>query len=148
MNLVDVLMAGLVFSIGAGSSLQIWSLVSVGVLQQEQRQQQADRLEEELAALEAVLRLQSRRTTPIAAGELPQRCQVAAAALHTWLVSRPLGAGVERRLTMLPDGEGVLLELAHTAGTWQRQRLYHPAAHGLCPPAAPRPAEPGGESHA
>lgn len=160
MNLMEVVMAALVFSVSAGSSLQIWTLMSAGVLQQEQRQRLADRLDGELAALEAMVRLQSRRQgTPVA-------CEAGAAALRQWLLTRPLGDGVVRQVSPLPQEDGVLLQLTIAGSPGRRQRLFHPAALGLCLPAGalggsqpgvpqptvlqptvPQPSEAGGQVH-
>ena len=138
MNLIEVLLAALLFSLSAGSSLQIWSLVAMGVTQEERRQRLADRLEGELAALEASLRLQSRQTL-----QAPP-CGNSATTLQTMLSSRPSSQGVERRLTLLPAEDGLLLELAIEGLPHRRQRLLLPAALGLCqsPAAEAAPAPP------
>jgi hypothetical protein len=104
-SLIEVLMAALVFSLSAGSSLRIWSLISMGVMQEERRQVLADRLDGELAGLEAMLRL---------------------------LSARPRAVGVQRRLTRLPADDGLVLELAIEGLPLRRQRLLLPAALGLC----------------
>jgi hypothetical protein len=134
-NLIEVLLAALLFSLSAGSSLRIWSLIAMGVTQEERRQLLADRLEGELAALEASLRLQSRQTLE------PPPCGNSATTLQTLLSSRPSSAGVERRLTLLPADDGLLLELAIEGLPHRRQRLLLPAALGLC-------QSPGGTAHA
>lgn len=126
MNLIEVLMAALLVSLSAGSSLRIWSLIAMGVTQEERRQLLADRLEGELAALEASLRLQSRQSPQ------PPPCGNSAATLQTLLSSRPSAEGVERRLTLLPADDGLLLELAIDGLPLRRQRLLLPAALGLC----------------
>lgn len=133
MSLIEALIAGLLFTISAGSSLQIWSQLCLGVLQEERHQQLADRLEAELAALDASLRLRSRQTL-----QQPP-CGNSATTLQTLLGSRPSAEGVERRLTPLPADDGVLLELTIEGLPLRRQRLYLPAALGLCSPAAPTP---------
>lgn len=133
MSLSEVLMAALLFSLSAGSSLRIWSQIAVGVMQEERRQQLADRLDGELAALEASLRLQSLQRLP------PPPCGNSAASLRTLLSSRPSSEGVERQLSLLPAQDGLLLELAIDGLPVRRQRLVLPAALGLCQTAAPTP---------
>lgn len=130
MNLVEVVLAGVLFTVSAGSSLQIWSLVSLGVVQEERRQQLADRLEEELVGQEALLRLQGRRMLPA------PTCGASAAALQALLAARTPGAGVQRQLRLLPQEDGLLVELTAEGLPLRRQRLYLPAALGLCVPAA------------
>lgn len=130
MNLIEVLVAATLMTLSASSTLQIWNQLSLGVLQQEQRQQLADRLDGELAALEASLRLQSQQAQPIPA------CGHAAPSLQALLLSRPAAAGVQRQLKLLDQEDGLLLELAIEGLPLRRQRLYLPAALGLCDAAA------------
>ncbi len=135
MNLIEVLMAALLFSLSAGSSLRIWSLISMGVMQEERHQLLAERLDGELAALEATLRLQSRQVLQ------PPPCGNTAASLQALLSSRPSAEGVQRRLTLLPADDGLVLELAIDGLPVRRQRLLLPAALGLChSPAVPSPS--------
>ncbi len=134
MNLMEVLSAALLFSLSAGSSLQIWSLISIGVMQEERRQQLADRLDGDLAALEASLRLHSRQMLQ------PPPCGSSAASLRTLLSSHPSSAGVQRQLTLLPTQDGLLVELAIEGLPVRRQRLVLPAALGLCQPLPAAPA--------
>lgn len=131
MNLVEVVLAGVLFTVSAGSSLQIWSLVSLGVAQEERRQQLADRLEGELVGLEALLRSQARRMLPV------PTCGASAATLQALLAARTPAVGVQRQLRLLPEEDGLLVELTAEGFPLRRQRLYVPAALGLCVPAAP-----------
>jgi hypothetical protein len=140
-NLIEVLMATLLFSVSAGSSLQIWSLISVGMVQEERRQVLADRLESELAALEATLRLQSRQALQ------PPPCGNAATSVQALLSSRPSAEGVQRRLTLLPANDGLVLELAIEGLPVRRQRLLLPAALGLCQSPPVPAAATGGQPH-
>lgn len=132
MNLFEVLLAALLFALSAGSSLRIWGLISMGVMQEERRQLLADRLDGDLAALEAHLRLQSRQALP------PRPCGNAATSVQAMLSSLPSAEGVQRRLTLLPEEDGLLLELSIEGLPLRRQRLVLPVAMGLCqsPPAA------------
>lgn len=141
MNLIEVLMAALLFSLSAGSSLRIWSLISMAVMQEERRQLLADRLDSELAALEASLRLQSRQTLQ------PPPCGNTASVLQTRLSSRPSTEGVLRRLTVLPAEDGLLLELSIQDLPVRRQRLVLPVALGLCQSTSATPTVPGPQLH-
>lgn len=142
MNLIEVLVAALLFSLSAVSSLRIWNLIAIGVTQEERHQQLADRLEGELAALEASLRQQSRQTLP------RPPCGNSATALQTLLRSRPSTEGVERRLALLPEDDGLLLDLAIEGLPLRRQRLLLPAALGLCQsPAAAADTPPAPQIH-
>jgi hypothetical protein len=137
MSLIEGLIAALLFSLSAGSSLQIWSQLSLGVMQEERHQQLADRLDAELAAIDASLRLQSRQLLQ------PPPCGNTAAALQALLAGRPLAAGIQRQLTVLQAEESVLLNLTVEGLPIRRQRLYLPAALGLCSAtAAPVPTPP------
>lgn len=141
MTLLEGLIATLLFSFSAGSSLQIWSRLSAGVMQEERRQQLADRLDAELAAVDASLRLQSRQLL-----QLPP-CGNSAAALHSQLAARPLAAGVRRQLSVLEGEEALLLDLAVDGLPIRRQRLYLPAALGLCSTQAAGTATPAPAGH-
>jgi len=143
MSLLEALIAALLFALSAGASLQIWSQLSMGVIQEERQQQLTDQLDAELAAVEASLRLQSRQQLQ------PPPCGDTAAALHAQLSERPSAAGIQRQLTVLQADEALLLDLAVDGLPLRRQRLYLPAALGLCspiptapPPAAPVPTGP------
>jgi hypothetical protein len=140
-NLTEVLLAALLFSLSAGSSLRIWSLITVGVMQEERRQLLADRLDGELASLEASLRLHSRQSLQ------PPPCGNAATSLQTLLSSRPSGEGVQRRVTVLHADDGLLLELAIEGLPVRRQRLVLPAALGLCQSTPPTPGVLGPQIH-
>lgn len=141
MNLMEVMVATLLFSVSAGSSMRIWSLISSGEARQRHQQQQAERLEAELASQEALLRQQALQAT-----DLPI-CGQGADRLVALLKARPARPGVLRRITRLDLEDGVLVELASEGASLSRQRLYRPAALGLClpfPVAAPLPAAGGG----
>lgn len=141
MTLIEVLMAALLFSLSAGSSVQIWNQLSLGVMQEERHQQLADRLDAELAAVDASLRLQSRQLLQ------PPPCGNTAAALHSQLAARPLAAGLQRQLRVLEGEETLLLDLAVDGLPIRRQRLYLPAALGLCSTQAAGTATPAPAGH-
>ncbi|MFM7314635.1 MAG: type II secretion system protein J [Cyanobium sp.] len=126
MSLMEVMVAALLFSMSAVSSLQIWSQVTMGVLQEERRQQLLERLDAELAAVEASLRQQKHLGLP------EPICGTAADAMKTLLAARPAGDGVERQLIVLREEDSLLVEMAIEGLPIRRQRLYQPAALGLC----------------
>ena len=127
MTLTETVMASLVFSLTAAASLQILSLVSGSLLVLEKRQQRIDQLEAGMVTFESQLRREIQQATPI--GD----CQQAASRLLLVLQpSLPL-SGLHQELTLLSSGEALQLRLAVAGLSQTRQRLYYPAAFGLCP---------------
>ena len=129
MNLMEVMMATLLFSVSAGSSMRVWSLISSGEAQQRLHREQAELLETELASQEAWLRQQA-----LVATDLPV-CGQGAERLVALLGRRPPRPGVQRRITRLDLEDGVLVELTGEHSSLLRQRLYRPAALGMCLPS-------------
>jgi hypothetical protein len=137
MTLSEVLVASCLLLGCLTGSLQLWGM-AVGVsLAEERRQLLRERVEAELMASEARLRVLSR-------GRAPSRdCAVQGRSLQSDLDAYPLPAGVRRQLRSLEDGQ--LLEVSVDADALEepRQRLWSPAAFGLCaaevPPARSEP---------
>ena len=132
MSLLELLTGTLIFVMAAGSSLQLWALAGSAVQSQERRQQRMDQAEASLARAETALR-----------GLAPSGgdCASAADRLMNALAAQPLAAGLERRLEQSAGGDGVVLSLTPEGEAGPRQRLYLPAALGLCgtpPVAAPQ----------
>jgi type II secretory pathway component PulJ len=134
MNLIEVMLATVLFSCSAGSCLQLWGLVSLDAQRQQQRQQLAERLEAELVSLEAHLHQQPRQ-----AQALPP-CGPGPEPLRSLLAAQPVAAGVQRQISALGLEEGLLVELSIEGSSLRRQRLYRAAALGLCLPAGPAAA--------
>lgn len=129
MTLKETVTASLVFSLAAAASLQLLDRVSASVLELERRQQRSDLLEAEMVAFESVLRSEVRQTTPMATCEL---------AAGRWLLvlqaTTPAAPELRKELSLVPSGDALQLRLAVEGLTQTRQRIYHPAAFGLCPP--------------
>lgn len=134
MNLIEVMLATVLFSCSAASCLQLWGRLCLDAQRQQQRQQQAERLEGELVALEAHLRQQPRQVQA-----LPP-CGPGPEPLRSLLTAPPAAAGVQRQIMALGLEEGLLVELSIEGSSLRRQRLYRAAALGLCLPAGPATA--------
>ncbi len=127
MTLTETVVASLVFSLTAAASVHLLNLVSVSVLDLERRQQRLDQLEAGLVASESLLRSESRQMAPV--GD----CSQAAARLLAILQSSSPKSGWSRDLSLTASGEMLQLRLAVAGLAQTRQRIYHPAAFGLCP---------------
>ena len=127
MTLTETMMASLVFSLTAAASLRILSLVSVSLVELEKRQQRIDQLEAGLVAFESQLRSEIHQAAPI--GD----CYQAASRLLLVLQSSMPLPGLHQDLALLSSGEALQLRLAVDGLNQTRQRLYYPAALGLCP---------------
>ncbi len=130
MTLTETVMASLVFSLTAASSLHLLELVSKSVMELEKRQQRSDQLEAGLVAFEGLLRSESHQSTPM--GD----CSEAAGRLLLVLQSRLPVQGLRPELSLVPSGDALQLRLAIEGLSQTRQRTYHPAAFGLCPAPA------------
>lgn len=134
MNLIEAMLAAVLFSCSAGSCLQLWGLLSLDAQRQHQRQQLAERLEGELVSLEAFLRQQPRREQALPpCGQGPEP-------LRSLLASRPARAGVYRQISVPGLDDALLVELSSEGSSLRRRRLYRAAALGLCLPSAPAAA--------
>jgi hypothetical protein len=123
MSLLEVVTGMVLFVMTAGSSLQLWAMAGAAAHDQARRQQRMDQLEA------AVLRAEtSLRSLAPSHGD----CPAAAQRLMKALAAQPLSAGLERRLARSPAGDGVVLSLTAEGEAGARQRLYLPAALGLC----------------
>ena len=155
MNLVEVLLAGLLFSLASAGSLEV--MAGLGRSQQRTSQAQAAEVQ-----LEAELR---RSQALVRAGAAQQQATDLACDQPALLLSRLLtdpaptedqapGLGhtnspnsadgapassaanpvpLVRQVSVLAPGL-VRLQLGAAGGRWQRQRLFSAAAYGLCPP--------------
>ncbi len=137
MSLMEVTVASCLLLGALSGSLQLWaSAVGMGS-SEERRQLLRERVEAELIGSEARLRFHSRALHPSA------DCLAQGRSLQAALAAYPLPEGLRRQLRL--QDEGPLLEVSVDAEGLQepRQRLWSPAAFGLCvtaaPPAAPEP---------
>jgi hypothetical protein len=135
MSLTEVLVASCLLLGCLSGSLQLWSFAVGMGGSEERRQLLRERVEAELVGSEARLRLHSRALPP--SGD----CLAQGRSLQAALAAYPLPEGLRRQLRL--QDEGPLLEVNVDAeGLGEpRQRLWSPAAFGLCvmanPPAAP-----------
>ena len=137
MSLTEVLVASCLLLGALSGSLQLWAFaVGMGSIE-ERRQLLREQVEAELIGSEARLRRLSRALSP--SGD----CQAQGRALQAALDAHPMPEGLRRQLRL--QEEGLLLEVSVDAeGLGEpRQRLWSPAAFGLCvtaaEPTAPEP---------
>ena len=140
MNLAEVLLAGLLFSLASAGSLEV--MAGLGRSQQRTSQAQAAevQLEAELRRSQALVRsgAAQQQATDLA-------CEQPALLLSRLLTDPAPGEGNDpapsaatpaplvRQVSVLAPGL-VRLQLGAAGGRWQRQRLFSAAAYGLCPP--------------
>jgi type II secretory pathway component PulJ len=140
-NLAEVLLAGLLFSLASAGSLEV--MAGLGRSQQRTSQAQAAevQLEAELRRSQALVRAgaEQQQATDLA-------CEQPALLLSRLLTDPAPGEGNDpapsaatpaplvRQVSVLAPGL-VRLQLGAAGGRWQRQRLFSAAAYGLCPSA-------------
>ena len=138
MNLVDVVVAVLVFSLASAGCLDVMASLGRTLQGSAQAEAAAERLETELRRSQAVVRAgaDQEQATDLA-------CDQPELLLSRLLMdgtpngdgapaepSRPTGS-MQREVTVVAPGL-VRLQLTD-GGRWQRQRLFSAAAYGLCP---------------
>jgi len=141
MNFADVLVGSLVFTIASGSSLDLTARMGRSLIEQRQDKEQMERMDLELLAAERAL-----RQVALEAPFSDAVCADPTGTLHTALSSAssgaPLPPGLERRVE-LAGARQVRLILRGGGEALDRQRIYTPAAYGLCPAQAQAPKAPG-----
>jgi hypothetical protein len=131
MTLTEVVMAsGLLLGCLSGS-LQLWGLVVEAGQAEERRQLLRERVEGELMANEARLRFHSRGRSPSA------DCAAHTPSLQSALADYPIPGGLRRQLVSLEAGQLLQVRVDADDLAEPRQRLWSPAAFGLCAAAAP-----------
>ena len=138
MNLVDVVVAVLVFSLASAGCLDVMASLGRTLQGSAQAEAAAERLETELRRSQAVVRAgaDQEQATDLA-------CDQPELLLSRLLMdgttngdgapaepSRPTGS-MQRQVNVVAPGL-VRLQLTD-GGRWQRQRLFSAAAYGLCP---------------
>ena len=138
MNLVDVVVAVLVFSLASAGCLDVMASLGRTLQGSAQAEAAAERLETELRRSQAVVRAgaDQEQATDLA-------CDQPELLLSRLLMdgttngdgapaepSRPTGS-MQREVSVVAPGL-VRLQLTDR-GRWQRQRLFSAAAYGLCP---------------
>jgi hypothetical protein len=122
MNLVEVMVAGAVFALAVGASAHLWAAAATANQQGEWRQSQLQAIERDRLQLQAAWSSQPPQVS----------CAVALQQMQGLAAQRPAGAGWSRRLALSPEGDLLHVQWSSSDGVLQRQRLYAPAALGLC----------------
>jgi Tfp pilus assembly protein PilV len=126
MNLVEVLVAAVVFAGACGGSVQIVA-TSVGSLQRAVGQQgQMDGIDQDLLQLQARWRQEAAKNQPFSP------CTAALAPMAEVAAQQPVPAGVSRDLRPTADGLGLELISRVQNATVERHRLFSPAGFGFC----------------
>ncbi len=136
MSLLELLTGSVVFTMAAGSSLQLLGLAAAATLAQTRQEQRMEEAEAYLLRAEAVLR----RPVPPASAASGGPCAAATDQLIRDLAAMPLAPGLARRLERAAGGEGVLLSLVVQGQVEPRQRLLLPGAQGACGGSVTAPA--------
>lgn len=133
MNIADVLIGSLVFSLASGSSLQLTAGMGRSLVAQRADQERMERIEAELLAADQRLRQAAAQLSGADASCAdPAGLMVALiqASLQAPL-GEPLPAGMERHLEVVSPQQ-VRLSFSGAGTAVSRQRLFTPAAYGLC----------------
>ena len=152
MNLVEVLLAGLLFSLAGAGSLQVMAGVGRSLQGEAKAEAASAQLEAELRRSDALvlagaqqgqatdlacdqpeLLLSHLLTDPATAGENANGNGTSPNGPGTATApSQTAAAPLVREVSVLAPGL-VRLQLEAGGGRWQRQRLFSAAAYGLCP---------------
>lgn len=135
MHLVEALVAGSVFAIASGSSLQIWSATALRTQQLSVR----ERLEQMVDQDQLQLQLLWRSTLVGAAAPTSSPtlqsggCARTAAELLALGSAQPVAAGLVREMGIRSDGEAIVVRWHASANPRvRRDRSMTPAGLGLC----------------
>ncbi|MCP9848804.1 hypothetical protein [Cyanobium sp. Morenito 9A2] len=134
MNFADVLIGSLVFSLASGSSLQLTAGMGRSLVEQRADRERMERIELELLAADQRLRQgAAQRPSPDPACVDPAGLMVALINSSQGSAPGPgaLPTGLERQLEALGPRE-VRLVFRGASPALSRQRLFTPAAYGLC----------------
>lgn len=146
MHLLEVVIAGGVFAVASGSSVQLWSAMAVQAHQLTNREQLEHQIEQDRLMLQTLWRNSAQPVTeeaePAASG-----CRASATELLALASSQPVAASLRREMLLSPDGRSLRIQwsAAGTAGP-RRDRVVTPAGLGLCglePPDAEASSAPG-----
>ena len=162
MHLIEVLMAGTVFAIASGSSLQLWSATAVRAHQLTGREQLEHQIEQDRLELQALWRnsalnqalnkpatADGDQTKPQTAEGLqgpaptidpapPPGCAATATQLLALASNRPAAKALYRDIQLSLDGRALQIQWQARGDTVvQRHRLVTPAGLGLCTLPAP-----------
>ncbi len=129
MNLIEVVVAAALFLGACSGAAQMGASSAQAMTKGRLQGQQLEQIEAQFLAAAALLR----QVEPS-----PDRtCDAAAQLLQSQLAASlpPVEAGVVRQLSLVPGSIHLQLTLAGEGGL-RRQRLYSPAAAGLCGPVS------------
>ncbi|MGB7564475.1 MAG: hypothetical protein WBM08_06945 [Prochlorococcaceae cyanobacterium] len=140
MNIADVLIGSLVFTLASGSSLDLTARMGRSLIAQRQDKERMERIDLELLAAEQALR-QAAAQAPFADAVCTDPTGYLVTVLSSSTSGPPLPPGLERRVEVAGERQ-VRLILRGGGEALDRQRLFTPAAYGLCQglPAAPTTA--------
>jgi len=144
MNLIEITMAMLVFSLAANTSLQLWSSGARWSQTNAEQQETLRRVDAHLLRSEHSLRLVALAVVAGVEAEDPDQSAARCAAAGQWMAEQLLSGagalpvGVQRQVSAPSSGvDGLWLTYRIEPMGLERRRLFTAAAHGLCPPAAP-----------
>ena len=126
MNLLEAVMASVLFAGSACGSARICALATASVAQDEHHQQLLEQTDAALAVVEATLRQQPRPPLPLA------NCPLQTQRLAAVVSLLPVPTGLARRLGPSEAGTQLVVTLEAAGLAQPRTRLYSPAALGLC----------------
>ena len=136
MNLVEVLLAGLLFGLASAGSLQVMAGLGRSLQGSNQAEAVQTQLEAELRRSQAqvVAGAQQEQATDLACDqpELLLSRLLTNAGGTTPATPESASGTLERQVSVVAPGL-VRLQVAMAGGRWQRQRLFSAAAYGLCP---------------
>ena len=139
MNFADVLIGSLVFTLASGSSLQLTAGMGRSLLAQRADRERSERIELELLAADQRLRqgaAQLSSSDPACADPAGLMVALIQASLTPAPLTpaseqQPRPAGLERQLEVVSPQQ-VRLSFSGAGTAVSRQRLFTPAAYGLC----------------
>jgi hypothetical protein len=127
MTLAEVVLAALILIGAATTSLQIWAFSMAGINRSQQRQLAMNRIDAELISLQRHWHKQQ-DSEPLA-----HSCQMASEMLLDELQQEPLAQGIQRKLTLIPEEEAIMVNLSdQDEPLVRREQLVKPAAWHLC----------------
>lgn len=145
MHLIEVVVAGSVFAVASGSSVQLWSAMAVQTHQLTRLDQLEQQIEQDRLQLQALWHTNT-QTIPESNGSSASGCLVTAPELLTMASNHPAPTSLQRELELNPDGRSLRITWTAAAAPPRRTRVVTPAGLGLCglkpdEPAATEPEE-------
>jgi len=132
MHLIEVLMAGSVFVIASGSSMQLWSATAVRAHQLSSREQLEQQIEQDRIQLHTLWR-NALLNAPQTPSTSTTGCAATTAQLFTIASTQAPVPTLRRSLQLSPDGQALQVHWTASADpSIQRDRVVTPAGLGLC----------------